>query len=529
MSRKLVLVVSLFVLVSSLAHARFNQVEVKTANGYPVHNLDTGFNYTTIQEAIKANKTSNGHTIFVEAGTYCENVVVDKCLTLIGEASSTTIIDGLSTGNVMSITVGNVTVTGFTIQNSSYFSGCCGIHVSSSGNNISHNIITNNNQNGIVLSGAMNNTIYRNNITTNDNNGIKLEGSSYNNVSGNNVRRNDYYGIALDYSSCNNVSGNNLTINCYGIALGHSSSNNSVYVNNIANNDYYGISLGCYSSNNSMYENDITNNWYGIYFRASSTAVHNSVFRNNIANNGYGILLRSNHNDVYGNNITGNTEYGILLDGSSNNTFYHNNFIGNTHQLSISPSEYANLWDDGYPSGGNYWSDHPNKDLCNGPNQNETGSDGVGEIPYTKNANNTDRYPLMGPIRAFTAGTWEEKTRYVDVISNSTVSNFKVDETGKTISLNVTGTEVTAGFCRITIPNIIVQDFWQGSYIVLLNGEPWFFRNWTDNTDTYIYVNYTHSEHEIIIIPEFPSLIMMPLVMTATLLAVIVQRRKHFM
>ncbi|MDH5389906.1 MAG: dockerin type I domain-containing protein [Candidatus Bathyarchaeota archaeon] len=52
--------------------------------------------------------------------------------------------------------------------------------------------------------------------------------------------------------------------------------------------------------------------------------------------------------------------------------------------------------DDGYPSGGNYWSDHIDVDQHSGPYQNETGSDWICDYPYVINENNTDNYPLMG-------------------------------------------------------------------------------------------------------------------------------------
>jgi len=68
-------------------------------------------------------------------------------------------------------------------------------------------------------------------------------------------------------------------------------------------------------------------------------------------------------------------------------------------------SGYANIWDDGYPSGGNYWSDYTGADLCNGPYQNETGSDGIGDSPYIIDENNTDSYPLMNPWGTGTPAT----------------------------------------------------------------------------------------------------------------------------
>ena len=58
---------------------------------------------------------------------------------------------------------------------------------------------------------------------------------------------------------------------------------------------------------------------------------------------------------------------------------------------------FDNVWDDGYPSGGNYWTDHNPPDIYSGPYQNETGSDKIGDISYFIDGNNTDRYPLIYP------------------------------------------------------------------------------------------------------------------------------------
>ena len=55
----------------------------------------------------------------------------------------------------------------------------------------------------------------------------------------------------------------------------------------------------------------------------------------------------------------------------------------------------ANVWDDGYPSGGNYWSNYAGVDVKRGPYKNETGSDGIGDTSNVIEVNNTDRYPLM--------------------------------------------------------------------------------------------------------------------------------------
>jgi uncharacterized protein (DUF2141 family) len=56
-----------------------------------------------------------------------------------------------------------------------------------------------------------------------------------------------------------------------------------------------------------------------------------------------------------------------------------------------------NIWDDGYPSGGNYWSDYGGTDDKSGPNQDQPGSDGIGDTPYIIDENSEDNYPLINP------------------------------------------------------------------------------------------------------------------------------------
>jgi parallel beta-helix repeat protein len=140
--------------------------------------------------------------------------------------------------------------------------------------------------------------------------------------------------------------------------------------------------------------NMVASNDYGVYFNRSS---NNSIRENSIANNRCGIFLsESQKNGVAENNITSN-QVSMCFSASSDNLVYHNNFVGNGGQPFTS-YDYPNAWDNGYPSGGNYWSDHLGNDTCSGPCQNETGGDGIGDAPYTITAKNTDRYPLMDPL-----------------------------------------------------------------------------------------------------------------------------------
>jgi hypothetical protein len=114
----------------------------------------------------------------------------------------------------------------------------------------------------------------------------------------------------------------------------------------------------------------------------------------------------------------------------------------------------------------------------------------------------------------------------IEVVSNSAILDFHINVLQKIVNFNVSGLKNTQGFCNVTLPNIIAQELWNDNYTVLLDGEPWPFRNWTDTTNTYIYINYTHSEHEIAIVPEFPSAMILPILILLAMLAVVLARKR---
>jgi len=225
--------------------------------------------------------------------------------------------------------------------------------------------------------------------------GVWLNASSSNSICGNKITNNKV-GIWLFDSSSNSIYGNDVTANLnYGIYLGYSSGN-SVSENKITANNYYGIHLE-HSSGNSICGNDITKNGFkhiaNVGIQLFSSSNNNSISGNNMTNNFYGISLwGSSNNTIYGNDIT-NNHYGIVLTNSHNNIIYHNNFVENTRQAYIHPSVYMNFWDDGYPSGGNYWSDYEDKY----PRAKERDDSCVWDVPYIIHADNRDRYPLMSP------------------------------------------------------------------------------------------------------------------------------------
>jgi parallel beta-helix repeat protein len=145
-----------------------------------------------------------------------------------------------------------------------------------------------------------------------------------------------------------------------------------------------GILLDAYSTYNNILGNIVEGNDYGISCWAY--ADNNNIKGNNMtANNLAGIwIVGSSYNIISQNIIAGNNQYGMSLESSSNNTVFHNKFVDNTNQIHIYDS--TNSWDNGYPSGGNYWSDYNGSDANN---------DFFGDTPYVIDENNVDRYPFM--------------------------------------------------------------------------------------------------------------------------------------
>jgi len=330
--------------------------------------------------------------------------------------------------------------------------------------NISGNLVTNNiGLGGIWLSNSSSNLISENDVMSNGNRGIQLFDSFNNTIYSNDISESNVEGVFLSRSSNNTISGNNLTRNDRGVSVHAFSHCNLISGNYIANNEEYGVVLTVMAGGG------------------------NIISGNTIASNGHGISLWS-----YGNFA------------------YHNNFVNNTQQCMYAST---NTWDDGYPSGGNYWSDYTGVD---------SDSDGIGDTPYIIDEVNQDNYPSMGMFSDFNVA-WEKETYYVTTICNSTISDFQFN--GTAICFDVTGEDETTGSCRICIPTLLMYD----TYRVFVNGTEvqHTLLPCSNITHSYLYFAYPHSTQEIMIVPEFPSFLVLPLFMIATLLAAMLYRRKH--
>jgi len=311
--------------------------------------------YPSITAAI--GNASAGDTILVRSGTYFENPIVDKSLSLKSDEGGKAVVVGTggSVGSsVFTVAADNVKISGFTITSNNYSSTAnyaYGVMINGNKCTITGNNIVNT-YTGIFGSVQFSSaTISQNNITGNHKNGVAFYGNLNNTISENNITGNVGSAIVIEGYQ-DNITGNNLSQNNIGIGLDAAYS--VIFRNNITNNRNTGTYLT--GSNDSISANNFVNNKYGIYAVPS---------------------------------------FGVAND----NTIVHNNFVNN-HQnaFSTSPSNIQ-IWDQGFPLGGNYWSDY--QAVC--PNATEIANSGTMNLPYQICANNTDKNPLMSIFKVSNA------------------------------------------------------------------------------------------------------------------------------
>ncbi|MGD0450569.1 MAG: NosD domain-containing protein [Candidatus Bathyarchaeia archaeon] len=335
-------------------------------------------NYPTITLAV--NHASQGDVIFVKSGIYPEDIQINKSLTLEGQDSKNTIIIGNGGPNepaVLTLAAKGIKVSGFTIEsanNSIRSQNALGINIQGDDCTVNDNIFQNN-YFGIFCSLQSSTTITNNIITSSIKDGIRFLSGSSNNISDNSIIGNAVSGIALGGFS-NIVSGNILQNNLRGIGLG--SSYSVVFDNKIVSNPESGIWLS--GSNNIITANNLEANKYGVFITTQGAAPRA-------------------------------------------NQVYHNNFENNSFNAFGNSSFFVESWDNGYPSGGNYWSDYQTKY----PNLVERDSSGIADTPYVINSNNTDNYPLIKQFDTSNSGKTPSPIHPASVESNSIVASWAFD------------------------------------------------------------------------------------------------------
>jgi parallel beta-helix repeat protein len=381
MSRKLVFILSLFVLLLSLQYITFSQIEAEAPNGLHVHNPSSGLSYPTIQEAINAPETLDGHVIRVDAGIYPEHVTITKSISLFGEDKDVTIVDGGRTGTVIQIGASNVSIINFTIRNAGkiwygagYPDSCvrgnsvthvhivhniltdaavCAWFYSSSFVNVSNNVISNATSAGIIGYASSNITMHQNLVYNCGLMGLHLDGNSINCKIANNTVTNCLEGIELERSAGNFVEGNRLIGNNVSMVLNRCSGLNVFRENNMTSSWYnlivWGLALDAF-----MQDFDTTNivngkpvyyfinshnllvnpsNYPDIGYLAIANCTNITISDIDLSLNGDGLLMaQSTDCSLVNITLSGNIGplfYGGLTFFKSNNNLIVNNRISN--------------------------------------------------------------------------------------------------------------------------------------------------------------------------------------------------------
>ncbi len=211
------------------------------------------------------------------------------------------------------------------------------------------------------------------------------------------------------FSAANGVTGGNGTVanpfviqgweidtgTYYGIDIRYTSAFfviRDVYVHGLT----YGISF-TQVLHGSIENCTVSGNDRGIELEGSTNS---TIAGNQIMSDTLGInLYWSSNTQIFGNNFAGDAQWiATYLNGLIH--VFHNNFLtlSNTPGIAISESQEPTYFDNGYPSGGNFWYNYAGVDDCSGPGQNICPRpDGIGDTPYQIDLIDQDNYPLMKP------------------------------------------------------------------------------------------------------------------------------------
>lgn len=307
--------------------------------------------------------------------------------------------------------------------------------------------------------------------------------------------RNGFSGIFVSHSNKTRIVGNSVVScipdtsdNLYQQAIRIEYSFYCTIQNNtVANNAVTGILVTDSSnftvSGNQVYRNGLSSSSYGLNTNSSYYGLisYNNVFENGW--DGIGLGNGSRYCIVMGNNLT-NNKLNIWVDhGSDDNVIYGNNMIKSGSGLQTAVANAVCQWDSG--AEGNYWNDYVGADMNN---------DGISDTQKQIDANNTDRYPLMGPFSSFVA----YKDQSVGLVSNSKIDDITFFKTNATIRMHVSSSVEgqSSGFCRVNVPHTLMIE----PYNVTVDGAEPSYVNYTlkdDGNSRWIYFAYPLSAHEV--------------------------------
>ena len=258
--------------------------------------------------------------------------------------------------------------------------------------------------------------------------------------------RGNKQGAQVAHSSNCTLTNNTVTLNMCGVEV-FGSRNITLSRNNVTMNWMDGIhvtsSPGC-----EFLSNDVTGMSTCVYVLGSEECVFRDnriswgekgisvesspyfvIEGNRITENGHGMFIRSSPYGTVLENRIDNNGNGIRAYFLTELLVYHNDFMANGYHVSKEPIGDASITlDNGYPSGGNFYSDYEGIDLESGPAQDQPGSDGIGDWPHVIELGLfQDDYPLMAPYNPYVypvANFTYEVIRFGPVAENETLVIF---------------------------------------------------------------------------------------------------------
>jgi nitrous oxidase accessory protein len=315
-------------------------------------NVGSGGQYKSITEAVNAAQT--GDTITISAGTYAENIIVTKSVTIKAASPGSTVVTAADPSkDVFLVQAKNVRVEGLTITGAT---GASGVHVDHSSACVINGISAHGNDRAVYLDGATNCEVSSSNLADNgygvycDN---ALNNAILSNVATGEQGAGDTLGDGIYMYFCND---------------------NTVTHNNLSANHVYGISL---------------------YHSSGNIIANNSILKNEAI----GVRLReSNNNTLTFNTVSANVNLGILSITETGDHIYLNNFVSQPNSVSEvqgnvlnSPQQLSYTFGGATHTGymGNYYSDY-------------TGSDANGTGIASPASVSGDKYPLVQPFENYT-------------------------------------------------------------------------------------------------------------------------------
>jgi PGF-pre-PGF domain-containing protein len=370
--------------------------------------VDYGGNgeYTSIQDAI--NNASSGDSIVVKPGTYTENLIVDKSVSIVSESGNPddTIILSESYGvDVIHVTADNVIISGFNITTSSifyenvpdddptiYYSGIFLDRVKGNmikDNTISYNCI------GVYLDCSNDNTLENNKVFSN-NAGLLLLSSDRNSLINNKVTS-KFNGIYMNMAWDNSFVSNTI-YSCSNNGISLSDSPNATITDNNISFCNNGIRVGFGAYNSTFTENTIFSNncSFYLYFSENLLISDNVISDNNL----YGFYMwDSDANTIENNIISNNSESGMFLEHYSDYNLIYNNYLCNINNVqddssnkwNISKTEGTNIVGGPY-LGGNFWANADGTGVSQ--IYIDSDKDGICNESYIIQGSNVDSFPL---------------------------------------------------------------------------------------------------------------------------------------